>query len=552
MCDHHNTPKKNNTQKKGRKLYKSPSAKITDHHHDEEHSTWSRRSFMQALGLVGTGSIMVGGSNLSAAAPSRLTTALANADSDRILVLIRLKGGNDGLNTIVPVYDYDFYAQSRPTIRYQENELYNLSPDFGIPPSMDPLQSLWGNGQMKVVHGVGYPDQSLSHFRGSDIWASAQPDDIDDTGVLGRYFEDLYPDFLINPPDVPPAIQIGSSGNLIFDGDETRYAFSVANPQQLEDIAENGVLHDVLNIPDCTFGDQLGFMRSAINTSFTYAGTINEAYENATNAVEYGAGQLASQLAIVARMIKGGLGTQVYLVTLGSFDTHANQLERHGNLLSDLSNSVKNFYDDLNSTGMGEKVLSMTFSEFGRRIDENGSNGTDHGTASPILMFGDGLNDQGFVGTHPDIQNPDQTGNPAFTTDFRQVYSTVLKQWLCIDENLVDQILFGQTYEPLELGFSCSSLGVDDFATSGDFQHLATYQGDQTFIEYTMPTTARVTVSLFNLLGQEVGKLKDEFSLEGPQRINVKQSVRTRLRTGQYIYRISFNGKSYSKSILIK
>jgi len=200
---------------------------------------------------------------------------------------------------------------------------------------------------------------------------------------------------------------------------------------------------------------------------------------------------------------------------------------------------------------MGENVLSMTFSEFGRRIEENGSNGTDHGTASPILMFGDGLNDQGFVGTHPDIQDPDQTGNPAFTTDFRQVYATVLKQWLCIDESLVDQILFGQTYEPLDLGFSCTALGVTDFATTG-FQHLATYQGDQTFIEFTMPTTARVTVSLFNLLGQEVGKLKDEFSLEGPQRLNVKQSVRTRLRTGQYIYRISFNGKSYSKSILVK
>jgi len=551
MCNHdHNS--KNKTQKKEQKLYKGPSAKITDHHHDKEHDTWSRRSFMQALGLVGTGSIVVGGSNLSAAAPSRLTTALANSDSDRILVLIRLKGGNDGLNTIVPIYDYDFYAQSRPTIRYQENELYNLSSGFGIPPSMDSLQSLWGDGQMKVVHGVGYPDQSLSHFRGSDTWASAQPDEIDDTGVFGRYFEDLFPDFLINPPDIPPAIQIGSSGNLIFDGEDAKYAFSVANPQQLEDIAENGVLHDVINIPDCTFGDQLGFMRSVINTSFTYAGTINEAYESASNAVDYGQGQLARQLAIVARMIKGGLGTQVYLVTIGGFDTHANQLEKHSNLLSDLSNSVKNFYDDLNSTGMGEKVLSMTFSEFGRRIEENGSNGTDHGTASPILMFGDGLSDQGFVGTHPDIQDLDQTGNPAFTMDFRRVYATVLKQWLCVDDSLVDQVLFGQSYEPLELGFSCSSLGVTDFVTSGGFQHLVTYQGNQTFIEYTMPTTARVIVSLFNLLGQEVGKLKDEYSLEGPQRINVKQSVRTRLRTGQYIYRISFNGQSYSKSILVR
>jgi len=140
--------------------------------HDQEHATWNRRSFIQALGLAGAGSIMLGGTNVSATAPSPLSVALSQSENDNILVIIRLKGGNDGLNTIVPLYDYDTYANLRPTIRHQENELLSLSPDFAIPSYMNALESVWGEGNMKVIHGVGYPDQSLSHFRSSDIWAS--------------------------------------------------------------------------------------------------------------------------------------------------------------------------------------------------------------------------------------------------------------------------------------------------------------------------------------------------------------------------------------------
>ncbi len=336
MCNHdtNHAFAKGNTQKgssiKMKNTSSGPSARISDAHHDEEHSSWSRRSFMQALGLVGGGSIMLGGTNLTASAPSRLATALAAAESeDRVLVLVRLKGGNDGLNTIVPIYDYDFYANNRPSIKHNLNSLYELSPDFGMPQSMQALQSVWGEGAMRVVHGVGYPNQNLSHFRSSDIWASAQESEVENTGVFGRYFEQLYPDFLVNPPEIPAAIQIGSTGNLIFDGLDNNYAFSVANPDQLANIAQNGVLHDVLDVPGCTYGEQLEFMRGMTNTTFTYAGTINAAYENASNAVEYNNQSLGRQLAIVARMIKGGLGTKVYMVTLGGFDTHANQVQTH-------------------------------------------------------------------------------------------------------------------------------------------------------------------------------------------------------------------------------
>lgn len=547
MCnhDHKTTPHKEKAT--------APNAKKTDAHHAQEHSTWNRRSFIQALGLVGGGTMMVGGANVTASAPSRLTAALAAAENNgRKLVLIRLKGGNDGLNTIVPLYDYDFYAQNRPTIKHTESSLYNLSSDIGMPQSMTDLQSMWGEGKMKVVHGVGYPDQNLSHFRSSDIWASGDEVNVENTGVFGRYFEEIFPDYLINPPVDPPAIQVGSIGNLIFDGNDSNYAFSVANPDQLANIAENGVLHDVLNIPGCTFGEQLGFMRGMSNTTFTYASVINDAFEAASNDVEYLGGSLANQLKIIARLIKGGIGTQVFMVTLGGFDTHDDQIETHNDRMSKLANNVKAFYDDLATVGFDNRVISMTFSEFGRRIEENGSFGTDHGAASPVMMFGPKLDGNGFVGEHPDMQTPDANGNLQYNVDFRSVYSTVMKQWLCIDEGLVDEVLFNGNYETLDLGFDCSNLSTGNFTTPDGFVHLATYQNNRTYLEFTLPSPAKMDIKLYNILGQDVGTISNDYLFAGPHKFDIKSTVNKRLFTGQYIYRINYQGRAYSKSILIK
>lgn len=554
MCNHDSkhTAHNSGNQKNRPRSTQGPTAKITDAHHDEEHSNWNRRSFLQALGLVGGGTMMVGGTNLTASAPTKLTAALAASEvSDRILVLVRLKGGNDGLNTIVPLYDYDFYANKRPSIRHQEADLYQLSSDIGIPPSLEELQSLWGDGAMKVVHGVGYENQNLSHFRSSDIWASGVSDEIDSTGVFGRYFENIYPDYLVNPPAEPAAIQIGTQSNLILDGLNSTYGFSVVNPEQLESIAETGVLHDVLDVPGCTYGEQLEFMRAIKNTTVTYAGVIHDAYDASTNATEYTGNSLGNQLSLVARMIKGGLNTKVYLVTLGGFDTHASQEDYHNMLMNEIASNMKSFYEDLEDAGMQDRVLSMTFSEFGRRIEENGSQGTDHGAASPIMLFGPALEGNGFVGEHPDMQNPDNVGNLAYGIDFRSVYKTVLQDWLCIEPTIIDEVFYGEDYPSLDLGFSCESLSTPDFELTAGFKHLGTYQNGQTFVEFNLPTTAKVTVSLYNILGQEVGTLANDFMFEGPQKINVKQAINKRLFTGQYFYRITFGGRNYSKSILI-
>ncbi|MBZ0327915.1 MAG: DUF1501 domain-containing protein [Altibacter sp.] len=540
MCIHDHIPK--------------PTENLTEdkHIHDQEHSLWNRRSFIQALGLAGAGSMVLANSAISASKASPLSIALSESENDNILVIIRLKGGNDGLNTIVPVYDYGTYANLRPTIKHQQSDLLNLNADFAIPNYMSSLESVWGDGNMKVIHGVGYPEQNLSHFRSSDIWASTDDINFEPTGWWGRYFEDLYPDYIINPPDIPPAVQIGSLGNLIFDGVESNYAFSVANPAQLANIAANGALHDVINIPDCVYGDKLLFMRATTNTTFTYADVIHDAYLAANNDVSYADEELANQLAIIARLIKGGLGTKVYMVTLGGFDTHANQIEDHRTLLEDLSNSIKNFYDDLDATGMQDNVLAMTISEFGRRPYENGSNGTDHGAASPVMLFGRGLNGSGFVGVHPDLNVWDGNDNLIPTTDFRNVYSSVLTDWFCLDPSVVNTILLNQNYDTLDLGLNCQALSTSDFSDVSTLSHVAVYQNNRTYIELQMPVTAHVDIKLYDILGREIGTLKNEVLFQGRHTIDVRAAINTRLSYGQYIYRISLGGQFYSKSILIK
>ena len=171
---------------------------------------------------------------------------------------------------------------------------------------------------------------------------------------------------------------------------------------------------------------------------------IHEAYTSSSNAVEYTGESLGRQLSLVARMIKGGLSTKVYLVTLGGFDTHATQVESHDFLMEQIATNMKSFYEDLEDAGMQDNVLSMTFSEFGRRIEENGSQGTDHGAASPIMFFGPALDGNGFIGEHPDMQNPDNVGNLAFGIDFRSVYKSVLQDWLCIDPSTLDAVFQGE------------------------------------------------------------------------------------------------------------
>lgn len=549
--------------------------------HDAQHEKWNRRSFMQMLGLAGTGTMMLGGSNLTAASPSPLVDAISNSESDRILLIVRLKGGNDGLNTVVPLYDYDIYARKRPTIRIKENKLYKLSSDFGMDSSLKSFQSLWGDGKMKIAHGVGYENYTMSHFQGSDNYSTGMAIKAD-TGFLGRYFDKEYPDYLINQPKNPPAIQIGGVGDLMFEGVDTNFAFTAADASQLENIATMGDLYDVKNLPNSAYGRKLGYVRGLMNSTMTYAKVIHKSYSSSKNQVKYSNDNFAKQLAIISRIIKGGLNTKIFFVTLDGFDTHANQIDTHKKLMTEFSNGIKSFYDDLKITGDDKRVLALTISEFGRRPEENGSQGTDHGAASTSMLFGPGLEGSGFIGKHPDISKTDDKGNLKYTTNFRNLYSALLKDWLCINPWVVNKLFPEEYVNAAPLGLTCNSskaysnnlnsktsvsttsksdslLGTEntlsvkeDITFENGFTHTPTYRGSDTFIEFTLNSTARIRIELYNLVGQKISTIVDEVTFGGNHKIDVKSRINSQTGPGEYIYTIKTGDKRYSKILMIK
>ena len=470
------------------------------------------------------------------------------SESDRVLVIVRLKGGNDGLNTVIPKYDYSTYANLRPTLKITDANSFALSNEFRMPNYMNSLQPIWNDGKMKVIHGVGYPNQNLSHFSSADLWSSAADNGNPlQTGIFGRFYEDLYPDYLLNPPTVPPAIQIGSLSNLMFNGEEAGYAFSVANPDQLTQIAQNGTAYDMQNLPNCEYGAQLGFMRSVTNATYNYASVINGAYTATNNAVNYAPNDIAKQFAIVARLIKGYLGTKVYMVTLDGFDTHANQPTKHEELMTKLTQAISNFYTDLAAGGVAQEVLTMTISEFGRRAQENASNGTDHGAASTMLLFGEGLNGNGFIGNHPDLSNLDNNGNLQFTTDYRDIYASLLENWLCIDSSVVNQTLLNN-YNRANLGLVCSTSNIDDSITKQYFKHHPIYKENSVFVEYTLTKPMDIKIALFDLSGKRIVTIQHQRQLSGTFQVNLNKANHNYI--GQYFYNIIANGKAYSKAIL--
>ena len=518
--------------------------------HAQDHNRWSRRSFLRNLGIAGGTSILMGKFPVTAMAGAPLAMALNNTGDDRILVLIRLQGGNDGLNMIVPIFDYGTYQSLRPTIRIPEADLFNLNDEFGIPSTMSDLQNMWLDGQMKVVNTVGYPDQNLSHFRSTDIWTTASDADENlSSGWMGRFLESEFPDFITNPPDIPPAIQIGGAGNLTFNNSEMiNMSVNVTNPDELFQIAQNGELYDATDVPDCYYGEQLSYVRTVTNSTFRYAEVIKQAYDASTNAADYQFG-LGEQLALVARLIKGNLGTKLYMVTLNGFDTHAGQNGTHPNLMFQLSNAVRNFYEDLAAGGMAHQVLSMSFSEFGRRIEQNASNGTDHGAAAPLLLFGEGLNGNGVLGENPDLVNLDPVGNLVPSVDFRSIYATVLENWLCIEPTLVDSIL-GQSFERLpDIGLDCL-----DTSTAAvprlDIKHWVAYQGSQIVINYTLPESMPITVQVFNILGQPVQTLFNGRQMAGTHQHTFHTGFAS-MSSGYYIYSIRSGDQVFSQKIQV-
>ena len=523
----------------------------------ENHENWSRRSFIKALGFTGAGAMALGNTGITFAQQSKLNEAINEVDNDRILIIIQLFGGNDGLNMIVPINQYDDYANARPTIKIAENETWKMSDDYGMNNQMLGLESIWKEGEMKVVHSVGYEDHVKSHFKGTDIFSAAQIEEYD-SGWLGRHFQEIYPDYAFNPPESPTAIQIGSTDNVTFQGsNDNSYSFAVANVSRLESIANTGLNYPIDNLPDCTYGDQLKYVRGVVNSTYNYAEKIHQAYENSSDYTVDGGypadNDFASSLSVIARLIKGNLGTKVYMFSVRGFDTHSNQITDQPVLLKDLADAVAYFQKDMKDAGWEDKILSMCVSEFGRRVYENASNGTDHGTSYPMMLFGSGLNGSGFVGEHASLKEEDLIDQRylEYDTDFRSIYATILKEWLCVSSVVVDDVILQGQYPSIDLGLSCSSVASTDDNTLSSFSASVSIQNRKTYILLTNNNTQHFSIKLYSLSGREIGTIENNFLFEGSYQIDVKASLKRDIPKGMYLFRIVTNRKTVSNSIPI-
>jgi uncharacterized protein (DUF1501 family) len=428
-----------------------------------------RRNFLRIFPSVGATSIAVNGFAMRPFANSKIAQILNSCDdvAERTLVLIQLKGGNDGLNNIIPIAQYSQYANLRPSVKIAETALVSLDSTLadrnkiGLHPALTPIKALYEKGWASIIQGVGYTSLNQSHFKGTDLWLSGgdgtPANNNIGSGWMGRSLQAMYPDVLGAPtPNMPDplGLQIGDPSPSLGFHTETQHQNAINLSGQ--DVAGFYSLIQtiggapVLNIPDSEHGEELSYIMNVERSVNKYAARISQVFNAGTNsAVAYENNSFANQLKTVARLIRGGSKTKIFLCQLGGFDNHDGQVEindttigEHQVLLSRLANGVKAFFDDLEAMGIADQVVGCTFSEFGRCAKENGSYGTDHGTLAPIYLFGKHVQ-SGVHGTNvnlSDLTQDNQLKNMQF--DYRRVFTTLLQDWLGSNNYVLEQAMF--------------------------------------------------------------------------------------------------------------
>lgn len=415
-----------------------------------------RREFLGTSAAVTLPALISGYSVKALNENSPLVQALMGGvtDTDHVLVIIQLSGGNDGLNTVIPISTYNLYNAARTNVAIPENRILALNgyANTGLHPAMTGMQTMYNESKLKIVQAVGYPQPNFSHFRATDIWMTGSNSNQEVySGWAGRYLNYEYPNFPIGYPNTdtpdPLAIQIGSTATLTTQGPSVNMAMSITSATSFYQLI-NGTSDPV---PGTKAGKELSYIRSVAKQTQQYGTSITSAANkvNPADQAPYPTNNsLADQLKIVARLIKGGLKTRVYMVSFGGFDTHSLQttvadttVGTHATLLGRVSGAIKAFQDDLVKLEIEDRVIGMTYSEFGRRVKSNSSVGTDHGSGAPLFIFGKHV-DGGVLGDNPTIQ-PVATvnDNVPMQYDFRSIYSTLLERWFCLPKSTV-QALF--------------------------------------------------------------------------------------------------------------
>ena len=452
----------------------------------------NRRDFIAATSsfLV---PVMVGGMGVKAfGANSPLVQSLMKTDAlakDRVLVILYLNGGNDGLNTVIPLDQYSQYNTLRTAgtanIAVPQASILPIgNGTTGLHPSMTGLKQLSDNGKLAIVHSVSYPTPSYSHYRATDIWMTGTDANVQaDTGWAGRYLEDRFANYPTPPitdrdaanavMEDPLAIQIGYLTSTTLLGSNQSMAVAINDPASYAALVGGGVGGTTTDLPCCEAGDLVAFIRQQQALAIGYSTEITTAHNagNFTPAPVYpSSNSVADQLKIVARLIGGGLKTKVYFLSIGGFDTHSGQVQSgggannslggHATLLGKVSSGIKAFQDDLLARGIEDKVVGFTFSEFGRRANSNTSSGTDHGAAAPMFVFGASLKRQS-VGRNPNIGGYSNLASDLNGTignqdikmqiDFRRIYWDILTDWFGRSKTDAASLLVNKTFDTVSL-----------------------------------------------------------------------------------------------------
>jgi uncharacterized protein (DUF1501 family) len=534
-----------------------------------------RRDFLKLGAQVGVAAnvlpVMMGGFPVRALGRSPLRSALGTASTNNnILVIIQLAGGNDGLNCIVPYTDTN-YKSNRPTLGLDKtNDNLLVIPDhtsLAFHTKMQGFLDLYSAGKMAILQNVGYPSPILSHFRGTDIWHTSTDSGISvSTGWVGRTLYELnptYPPVSIAAGSMPLAIQFGSSLYNMFLSQNGGMGIAINRvPSKVYPTTHN---YDPITTNNFTPDLELAYVRVIQSETEVYAQTMVNVASKTQNKVTYPANNpLATQLAGVAQLIGSGFTTKIYLVTLGGFDTHSNELVNQAKLLGQLADAMKAFQDDIEAFGVADQVAMMTYSEFGRRPKENGS-GTDHGTAAPHFIAGTQVIG-GVRGHDPKLDAASLlsgSGNLTFDNmyDFRNIYATVLSEWLGISDASIQNVLTasnGSTYSTqnnwTKLGIFKTQSGVNDSSemTPG-LDLMENYPNpvtSQTTIEYALPEAMAVQLGIFNTNGVEVARIVDERQDLGIHSAFFKPG---NLPSGTYIYRLTTpKGQLAKKMVVVK
>jgi uncharacterized protein (DUF1501 family) len=352
---------------------------------------------------------------------------LPGAD-DRVLVVINFQGGNDGLNTVVPFGLPDYYRM-RPSLAIPQGDVLRIDDTVGLNPVLAPFKKMYDSGSVAIVQGVGYPDPDHSHFRSTEIWQTAAPRTYETTGWLGRYLDDagLPKDNLFNAValnNVLPEALVAKSTDV--PAVDALRGYGLRSDRSSSD---REAFHEFVRDTTVPFqSPYLSAVAEIEDHAQRGAEELPKLVADYKAGVTYPATALGRSLALAAQIIGSKLGTRVLYVQHGSFDTHVTQKATQDRLLGEFANAIAAFYGDLAAHGNDKRVMTMTFSEFGRRVAENASRGTDHGEAAPVFLIGGGVKG-GLYGSHPDLGRLND-GNLAFSTDFRSVYATVIQRWL--------------------------------------------------------------------------------------------------------------------------